>query len=119
LFFAGLLVAVGLVPVARQAPVRVLPMAIGALLAVIGVVRPSLLHVANVAWFHLGLRLHRVLSPVVLGFLFFAVVSPWAMLLRLAGKDVLDLELDPNARSYWRRRAPASETALARFRRQY
>jgi hypothetical protein len=60
----------------------------------------------NRMWFKLGLVLHAVASPVVMALLFFCSVTPTALLLRLLGKDILRLQRDEAAASYWIPREP-------------
>jgi Saxitoxin biosynthesis operon protein SxtJ len=70
-------------------------------------VAPRVLHPLNVLWFRFGMLLHAVVSPVVMGLIFGLTVVPMALLLRLWGKDVLDISRrDPASReSYWIPRA--------------
>ena len=77
-----------------------------ALLIIFGAVAPSLLAPLNRAWMKLGLLLHRVVAPVLMGIVFFGVVLPIGLFMRLRGKDILRLKVDPNARSYWIVRDP-------------
>lgn len=72
----------------------------------ISLVVPGLLHPLNVQWMRLGFLLQTVVSPVVLGILFFLTVTPMGIVLRLMGKDLLRLKLDKSARSYWIVRDP-------------
>jgi len=67
---------------------------------------PRVLHPLNVAWFRLGLLLHKLVSPVVIGAMFFLTVVPTGLIMRLAGKDPLRLKFDPKADSYWIKRDP-------------
>jgi hypothetical protein len=62
---------------------------------------PSLLYPLNRAWFRLGLVLHRIVNPLVMGLLFFVVVTPIGLLMRLCGKRPLGLEFRRDATSYW------------------
>jgi hypothetical protein len=62
--------------------------------------------------------LHRVVSPVVLGILFFLVATPTAVVMRLMGKDPLRLDWDEGAASYWIERDP-SGPAPENFDRQF
>ncbi len=61
------------------------------LLLVALVLRPQILHPLNRAWLALGRLLHRVVSPLVMGAIFFLCVTPTAWIMRLRGKDVLSL----------------------------
>jgi hypothetical protein len=67
---------------------------------------PRALRPLNVVWFKFGLLLHAIVSPVVLGLMFFAVFTPLGMLMRIFGKRPLHLNLDKTADSYWIVRKP-------------
>jgi len=67
---------------------------------------PRILHPFNIAWFRFGLLLHKIVSPLIMGLLFFAVVTPIGLLLRAQGKRPLNLAFDPAATSYWVIRTP-------------
>jgi hypothetical protein len=60
----------------------------------------------NILWFKFGMLLHRVVSPLILGVMFFAVFTPIGLWMRLVGKRPLNLRYDPQAESYWIQRRP-------------
>jgi hypothetical protein len=60
----------------------------------------------NFLWHRLGLLLFVVVSPIVMGIVFYTTVVPIGLLMRLSGKDPLRLRLDRAARSYWIERDP-------------
>jgi hypothetical protein len=60
----------------------------------------------NLLWFKFGMLLHQVLSPLILGILFYAVFTPIGLSMRLAGRRPLNLRYDPAAHSYWIQRRP-------------
>jgi len=68
-------------------------------------VAPKVLRPLNKAWYQLGLILGRFVSPIVLGILFFIVITPVAFVMRLAGRDALLLK-NRNVDSYWIDRKP-------------
>jgi hypothetical protein len=72
--------------------------------------RPALLAPLNRIWARLGLLLGKIVSPIVLGALFFLVIAPAATILRWMGKDLLNLRRDPKATSYWLVRNPPGPT---------
>ena len=72
---------------------------------------PRLLAPFNRLWFRLGLLLHRIINPIVLGILFYGVVMPTGALMRLFGKRPLNLAFDASAPSYWIRRAGPAHPA--------
>lgn len=62
---------------------------------------PAVLAPLNQLWFRFGLALHRVVNPLVMGFLFVVVVTPVGLLMRLSGKRPLGLQFERNMTSYW------------------
>jgi len=67
----------------------------------LGAFWPGLLRPLNRGWFRLGLLLHRVVTPVVMAFVFFGFVLPTGLVLRAFGKDLLHLRRAASAQSYW------------------
>lgn len=66
---------------------------------------PIALRPLNKAWYKLGLLMGRVVSPIVLGILFFILITPIAIVMRLAGRDPLRLRKQ-DVQSHWIDRAP-------------
>ena len=66
-----------------------------------GACLPAVLEPLNRLWFRLGLALHRVVNPFVMGFLFFVVITPVGLLMRFCGKRPLGLEFQRDTTSYW------------------
>ena len=54
----------------------------------------------------IGLLLHKIVSPIVLGIMFFLVVTPLGFVMRALGKDLLRLKLERDAKTYWIHRTP-------------
>ena len=79
---------------------------------------PAVLRPLNWVWFKFGLLLHKIVSPLVMGLLFFVTVTPIGLLLRAGRKDMLRLKRDPDCDSYWIVRqppGPAPETMKDQF----
>ena len=72
----------------------------------IALIRPSLLAPLNRLWFRFGMLLHKIVNPVVLGLMFFLVITPVAAVTRLFGGKLLSLGYDKSIPSYWHRRSP-------------
>ena len=70
-------------------------------------IMPRLLRPLNRLWFKIGLLLHKIISPLVMGLIFFSTVVPTGLLMRLFGKRPLALKFDPSVKSYWIERGPA------------
>ena len=76
-----------------------------AVVALVTLAAPRLLAPFNLAWFKLGLLMGKVVSPIVLGIIFFVILTPVAIAGRLFGRD--ELRIKRNAvQSYWIDRVP-------------
>ncbi|NJK42379.1 MAG: hypothetical protein HC937_01060 [Aquincola sp.] len=106
LVFGAVFLVVGLYPWAFGSAVRLWSIGVAAAFALVALALPSLLAPLNRAWTRLGLLLHRVTSPIVLGVMFFGVVTPTGLLMRALGKDFLKLRRDAGAPTYWVDRQP-------------
>ena len=76
------------------------------ILFVVTLARPSILSPLNRVWFKFGLLLGQVVNPLILGVVFFLVITPIAVIRRLLGKDSLHLKSKPSLESYWIDRNP-------------
>jgi hypothetical protein len=83
---------------------------IGLALIALGLLAPRSLSGLNRAWTKLGLILFRIVNPVVLGLVYFVVVVPLGLLIRVSRRDPLNLKFDPRADSYWVLREPPGPT---------
>jgi hypothetical protein len=90
------------------------PWAIAAPLWLLGLVQPSWLRWIYRAWMRFGLLASRVMTPLVLGIVFFVMISPMAMIRRLMGKDALRKNLDPSQESYRVKSAKSPKEKLER-----
>jgi hypothetical protein len=106
LIVGGVLAAIGLMPLVKGQAVRWPAAGVGAILVLLALISPTLLHRPNLLWMRLGLLLNRFMSPIVIGAMFYLGFTPMGILLRLLGKDPLRLRLDRDAASYWIERAP-------------
>ena len=91
---------------------------VGLTLVALALMLPRLLAPLNRAWTKLGLFLFKIVSPLVLGLIYFIAVVPTGLIMRLSGKDVLRLKFDPKAKSYWIERkppGPAADTMKRQF----
>jgi len=79
---------------------------VAALLLAAALLRPAVLHPLNLLWLKFGLLLHKVVTPVLMGLIFYGTVLPTGLVMRMMGKDPLRLERQPGADSYWIVRQP-------------
>jgi hypothetical protein len=106
LVFAGFFAIIAFLPLFFGEPVRVWALLTSGVFLLAAFAFPSILAPLNRLWTKFGLLLHRIVSPVVLGFMFYVVVTPIGLLMRLLGKDLLRLKFERRAGSYWIERRP-------------
>jgi len=106
LTFAAVFVALPLVLWWRRGALSVWPFGIAAAFLLVAVLRPTMLGPLNQRWTRFGLLLARVTNPLVMGLVFYVVVTPMAIALRLCGKRPLLLGFDSAIKSYWIERRP-------------
>jgi len=104
--FAVVFALVGLQPLLSGKEVRIWSLVACTLFLLCALVLPSILSPLRRAWLWFGLRLHRIVSPVVLGVMFFLVITPIGLAMRAMGKDPLRLKFDKVSSSYWIERTP-------------
>ena len=80
--------------------------ALAAITALVTLTRAQWLTPLNRAWMALGAAMHKVMSPVILGAIYFGVFTPTAYVMRWAKRYVLSRTLDPQAPTYWVDRDP-------------
>jgi hypothetical protein len=106
LVLAGFLALVGALDLWRGSERWPLWLGLAVLALVLALTVPKLLAPANRVWTKLGLLLHAVVSPLILGLIFYLCITPIGFLMRLSGKDPLRLRFEPGADSYWIKRLP-------------
>ena len=104
--FTVVFLLIGLWPLLHRQPLRGWSLIIAGVFLVITIAAPALLGPLNKLWLRVGLLLNRIISPVVLGFMFYAVVTPMGALMRIFGKDPMRLRRDDKSESYWIKREP-------------
>jgi hypothetical protein len=91
---------------------------LAALFAVFAYAAPGVLAPLNRLWAKFGHLLHTIISPLLLGILFYLCIVPIGLLMRLSGKDPMRRKFDPAAKSYWIVRTPAGP-APETFKNQF
>ena len=98
-FFLVFLV-VALYPLINNENLRILSLIISLIFLILGLINSKILTPLNKLWFKFGILLGKIISPIVMGIIFFAVVTPIGFFMRIIGKDLLNLKFN-NDKSYW------------------
>jgi hypothetical protein len=109
--FTVVFLVLGILPLWRGGAVRTWALAMGALVGLVTMAAPQALAPLSRLWLRLGLAMHRVINPVVMGALFYLVVTPFGLVRQALGKGLTPrLAKDHSAATYWidRTQQPAS-----------
>lgn len=106
LVFTGFFLLIGLYPLRHRAPIRLWALVAAGVILLISLTFPRLLRPFNQLWTALGILLNKIVSPIATAVPFFLIFTPMAYLLRWLGKDILRLQMDKSAKSYWIPREP-------------
>jgi len=118
LVFAGLFALLGTSSVYHSGTRWYYWFPLAALFGVLAYIAPGVLAPLNRLWAKFGHLLHMIISPVLLGILFYLCISPIGFLMRLVGKDPMRRKFKPTTKSYWIARTPpgpAPETFKNQF----
>tara|TARA_B100001996_G_C18534177_1_gene544271 strand:- start:55 stop:438 length:384 start_codon:yes stop_codon:yes gene_type:complete len=87
-------------PLLTGSEIRIWSLVIAVIFLILAAINSKILTPLNSLWFKFGLILGKIISPIVLGIVFFLVVTPTGIIMRLIGKDLLNLKKN-NLKTYW------------------
>jgi len=111
-FIVFLLIAI--YPLINSQGLRVWSLIIAIIFLFLGLINSKVLTPLNKLWFKFGILLGRIVSPVIMGVIFFLVVTPIALIMRIIGKDLLNLKFNKD-RSYWIEKAGPNSNMKNQF----
>jgi len=109
--FTAFFTLVGVYSLWRGGAVHPWMLGLAAVTAALTIVRPEWLAPLNRIWMRFGEMLHRVVSPLVLGIIFYGVFTPVGFAMRMAGRDIMKRRFEPGAKTYWIKRDPPGPAA--------
>ena len=98
-FFLFFLI-VSIFPLFKDGNIRVWSLIIAIIFLILGLLNSKILTPLNKTWFKFGILLGSFVSPIVMGVVFFAIVTPTYFIMKVLGKNLLNLKRD-NKRTYW------------------
>ena len=98
-FFIVFLV-IAIYPLINSSEIRLWSLILSLLFLLLGLIDSKILTPFNKLWFKFGIFLGKIISPLVMGIIFFFVITPIGLFMRLLGKDILNLKYNVN-KSYW------------------
>ena len=91
---------IALYPLIHDKEIRIWSVIISLIFLISGLLNSKILTPLNRLWFKFGIFLGKIISPIIMGIIFFLVVTPIGLIMKFLGKDVLSLKYNKN-KSYW------------------
>ena len=92
---------VSIYPLIYDGDLKIWSLLISVIFLILGLLNSKILTPLNKIWFKLGILLGKIVSPIVMGFIFFAVVTPIGLLMKIFKKDLLNLTFNNKKKTYW------------------
>lgn len=118
LTIGAILVILGDIALWRTRPLYPYLLALGFTLIVLGLARPEALKPLQKAWMALSIVIGFFMSRLILTVLFYIVITPMSLAMRIFGKDILDEKIEKEKNSYWVYR-PEGEKERSSYENQY
>tara|TARA_B110000037_G_C17098586_1_gene497000 strand:+ start:223 stop:606 length:384 start_codon:yes stop_codon:yes gene_type:complete len=91
---------IGFYPLLNEGNLRIWSVIISIVFFILGLLNSKILTPINKVWFRFGLFLGKIISPLIMGIIFFFVVTPIGIFLRIIKKDIINLKFNSD-KSYW------------------
>jgi len=91
---------IGVYPILKGGDTKFWALIISVIFLILGILNSKVLNPLNKLWFKFGIFLGKIFSPLIMGIIFFLVVTPIGLIMRFIGKDILNLKFN-NDQSYW------------------
>ena len=91
---------ISLYPLTNQENIRIWSLIISLIFLILGLLNSKILNPFNKLWFKFGMILGRIISPIIMSIIFFLVVTPIALIMKLLKKDLLNLKFN-KTNTYW------------------
>ena len=112
LFFIFFLI-IGLYPLISNEPIRIWSIIVSSVFLIITIIKPNLFTFLNKLWIKFGILLGKIISPIVMGLVFYFVVTPIGILVKIFKKDVMGLKRGKS--SYWINREDKLQSMKKQF----
>ena len=101
LVFFVIFIIIALWPLLNDGNIRIWSIIVSIIFLILGLLNSKILTPFNKLWMRLGALLGIIVSPIVMGVIYFGVITPIGLIMKIFGKDVLNLKLDKNKKTYW------------------
>ena len=115
LVFFIIFLTISIWPLTYGNPIRIWSVIIALVFLILGLMDSKFLTPLNKLWFKFGKMLGDIVAPIVMGVVFFVVVTPIGLVMKIMGKDLLNKKYDEKKISYWKKR----DTPIGTMKRQF
>tara|TARA_B110000967_G_C18739890_1_gene487152 strand:- start:233 stop:616 length:384 start_codon:yes stop_codon:yes gene_type:complete len=98
--FFVIFLLIAIYPLINDSEIRIWSLIISLLFLILGIMNSKILLPLNKIWFKFGILLGSIFSPIIMGLIFFLVVTPTGIFMRVFKKDLLNLKFK-NLETYW------------------
>ena len=113
-FFVVFLI-LGLWPVKSGGEINILLILVSLVFLFLAITKSKFLTPLNKLWFKFGVKLGAIIAPIVMGVVFFLVVTPIGILMKITGRDLINKKINKNSKTYWQNR----KKAVGSMKRQF
>ena len=114
ILFSILFAIIAFWPIINGNPLRLWPIPISVIFLILGLLNSKLLNPLNVVWVKFGELLGRIIAPIVMALIYFIIITPIGLFMRLIGKDLLNIKFS-QANTYWIKR----EKKISSMKKQF
>ncbi len=104
LLFFVVFLAIGLWPLITNENPRIIFLIFSLVFFILGLINSKILTPLNKLWVKFGALLGKIIAPIVMAIIYFAVLTPLSLLIRAFGKDLLKVKFSNKVNSYWIKR---------------
>jgi len=112
-FFVVFLI-ISIWPLLDEKELRYWSLIVSIIFLILGILKSNILTPLNKVWFKFGILLGNIISPIIMAFIFFLVVTPISFIMKIFGKDILNLKKN-NSSSYWIKKEKQSDSMRKQF----
>lgn len=100
IFFSFIFIIISFWPLKDGDSIRIWSLCISLIFLILGLLNSKILSPLNKAWFKLGIYIGNIISPMIMAIIFFFLITPIGLLMRILNKDLINLK-KKNKESYW------------------
>mgnify|MGYP001235623017 CR=1 FL=1 len=91
-------------PLTKKGEINLYLITIALIFLILGLLNSKILTPLNKSWIKFGELLGRIITPIVMGIVYFIILTPISLLVRLFGKDLIGMKFNTNLKTYWIKR---------------